>query len=84
MILTNRHIGRFNLGLCLFSDTNLPQVRKLLAGMVIIEARLSVVSDSIEYTAISEDYFDEVQPGYEAPLYTFEINSLGEYRVAKS
>ena len=74
MIIRNRHIGRFMIGLDMFQGNDVKLVvRRILSEVVVVRAELSVVADAIEYTGISEKYFDEVKEGNEAPMYTFSI-----------
>jgi len=78
MIIGNRHIGRFMIGLDMFQGNDVKVVvKRILSDVVVIRAELSLVADAIEYTGISEKYFDEVKEGCLAPMYTFSVEPDG-------
>lgn len=70
----NRHIGKFDISLNNI-ENNSDIVKLLMSNVIIIRAECIYAEDLISYTAISEKYFDRIQPGSEIPKYQFVINN---------
>ena len=73
-MIKDRHIGRFSISLDLIDDHPLDVV-KILKGMIVLRAEVNLVTNSVDYTAISSKHFRKVGMGREAPIYTVEIIS---------
>jgi len=74
-----RHMGRFAIPREMVFH-NLDEVMRLMKDMLVIRAEMMMMTDCVEYTAISPKYFRSLAEGEVAPGYDIVMNAEGEFR----